>query len=249
VNSTDTYLLHFENILLPEDLKDIRSKYPSNWKKQWGIENYKEMPYQLAEHIRECQSIPYEGKGLKREQVSRLSAVKTNVYSPPLNAKEIPMPPRFWYQIKLQPRYFGRIIIPRVSGGMLRSYLVDEKKNILTDANFVTLVPDKEKISAKHLWVWLNSNTFRLMAEINGITMGGGALKLETTIIKKLPIPVQLLKSKSSELDRIACTLGMGFSEKDLLEKGEEIDSVLFDKPIAEQVKKTVEEHLEFRKK
>jgi hypothetical protein len=79
--------------------------------------------------------------------------------------------------------------------------------------------------------------------------MGGGALKIETAIIKKLPIPVQLLKSKSSELDRIACTVGMEFSEKDLLEKGEEIDSVLFGKPIAEQVKKTLEEHLEFRKK
>lgn len=249
LNNTHTYLLHFENTVLPEDLERICSKYPSNWKKQWEIEKYREMPHQLAEHIRECQAIPYEGKGLKREPISKLSAVKTNVYSPLLGAKEIPAPPRFWYQIRVQPRHFGRIIIPRVSGGVLRSYLIDERNKVITDANFVTLVPDKEKINAKYLWVWLNSNTFRLMAEINGIAMGGGALKIETTIVEKLPIPVQLLKRESSELDRIADTLERRFSEKDLIEKGEEIDSMLFSRFDAKQVRKILEEYSDFRKK
>ena len=248
LNNVDTYLLNFESTLLPEDLKEIRSKYPSIWRRQWAVEKYREMPHQLAEHIRECQSTPYEGKGLKRAPVSKLSAVRTNVYSPSTDAKSVPTPPRFWYQIRLQPRHFGRIIIPRVSGGMLRSYLIDEKNQILTDANFVTLVPEEEKISAKHLWVWLNSNTFRQMAEINGITMGGRALKLETTIVKKLPIPLQLLNTKSDELDRAASTLGIQFSEQELLKKGEEIDSLLFDRHIAEQVKKDLEDHLKLRK-
>ena len=249
LEDVDTYLLHFKNTLLPEDMKRINSTYPILWKKKWKIDTYREMPSEIAKHIRDCQFIPYEGKGPKKTPPSELSAVKTNAFFPSLEAKKIPDPPRFWYQIKLQPRHFGKIIIPRVSGGLVRSYLVKGKNQILTDANFVTLVPSKEKIKAKHLWVWLNSNMFRLMAEINGITMGGGALKLETTIIKKLPVPLQLLKSKSGELDNIAITLERGFSEQELIGKGEEIDSVLFDKTVAEQVKKNLKECLESRKR
>lgn len=248
LNNVDTYLLNFNTTLLPEDLKQIHSQYPSDWKRQWAVEKYKEMPHQLAEYIRECQSIPYEGKGLKRAPASELSAVRTNVHSPSTRAKGIPSPPRFWYQVKLQPRHFGRIIIPRVSGGLLRSYLIDEKNQILTDANFVTLVPKAEKISAKRLWAWLNSNTFRLMSEINGIIMGGRALKLETTIVKKLPIPLQLLNNKSVDLDRTASTLENQFAEQELLRKGEEIDSLVFNRHIAEQVKKDLEDHLKLRK-
>lgn len=78
--------------------------------------------------------------------------------------------------------------------------------------------------------------------------MGGGALKLETTIIKKMPIPFQLLKRKSLELDKIAITLETKFSEQQLLEKGKEIDSAIFSKNVAEQVKKNLEEYLRNRK-
>ncbi|MBZ9577986.1 Eco57I restriction-modification methylase domain-containing protein [Patescibacteria group bacterium] len=247
---TNTYLLNLNNSILSEDIKEIKSKYPNKWIKEWKIEDYHIIPEELAQHLRECASVPYEGKGQKRVPASELSAVRTNVYIPHLkNTDTIPPPPTFWYQIKIRPRHYGKIIIPRVTGGALRSYLIEETKEVLTDANFVTLIPNKEKLPPKYLWVWPNTNTFRLLAEMNGVPLGGGALKLEASIIKTLPVPYRLLKKKEDSIEEICKNLGRSYSEMEILDKGEEIDAVLFDNVNTSSIKTRLEKYIELRQK
>lgn len=243
--NADVYLLYLKNWILNEDLIKIKEKYPEKWIEAWKIDDSKIIQKDLTQHLIECQSVPYEGKGGKRKPANQLSAVKTNVYTPSLDTKTIPSPPSFWYHIKLKPRHYGKIIVPRVSGGALRSYLIDATQKILTDANFVTLIPKSERIPPEILWVWLNSNTFRLMAELNGVPMGGGALKIESSIIKKLPIPSDTIHEKRSELTNIATRLDQNLSEKELLDTGEKIDKTLFG--FSSSIRLKLEEYIEIR--
>lgn len=246
----NAYLLDLRGAILPEDREKIIEKYPSKWLDAWNFEDLDLIPENLSKHLSQCGEMTYE-KSRKKSKVKELSAVKPNIRKPKLKEQEkIPDPPRFWYQLPLSSRHFGKVIIPRVNDGPLRSHLIENEESIITDANYVTLIPESELISTKELWTWINSNTFRLICELNGITMGGGALKVETTLVSKIPIPNKLMKKKDDFVPRNMEEVSKKKLENGkIIEIGRELDSHLFNKNVSERNAQELKDLIEKRQK
>jgi len=247
-SSINAYLLDLRNAVTPKHKKEITNKYPSEWLDHWGFNDLKIIPTELAEHLSYCGGMTYE-KSPKKNKVKELSTVKPNIRRPKLkSSKNIPDPPRFWYQLPLNPRHFGDIIIPRVNDGPLRTHLLDNKENIVTDANFVTLISESECLQKEKLWAWLNSNTFRLICELNGITMGGGALKVETTLVSKIPIPITHLDKEDNLIPpEMKKNAKKTLKDNKILEFGSKIDSYLFNEEISNKNKNMLENLINLR--
>ena len=142
----------------------------------------------LEKYIQEAEQINI-GKNNDLKFFPELSAVKPNIrkYNPN-NPKELP---RFWYMIPpLTQRHCPELFVPRVNGQTPKTRLNAEPP-IAIDANFSTIwisnkIPGHDKYSILAL---LNSTWCVVAMEEYGTVMGGGALKLEATHIKRIPIP------------------------------------------------------------
>jgi hypothetical protein len=233
-DSTSWFLLNLSDVFMPEDVSVI-SRYPLEWRNAWGLENPKEIPNGLAARIRDLASTPYEGKGMARLTIPNLSAVKTNVYVPPLNSRSVPPKPRFWYQLRFQRRHFGELILPRVTSGALRTILVEKPGAIGVDANFTTLIRSGAAVEVKKMWAWFNSNAFRVMCEKNGSPLGGGALKVEAALIEKLPLPRKLGDMDGGDLSTAMGLVREPVKDGELLAIGYKIDERLFGQEAARQ--------------
>jgi len=60
---------------------------------------------------------------------------------------------------------------------------------ILIDANFSTVWAENSRWRARSIEALLNSSWARACMEAIGTPMGGGALKLEATHLRRLPMP------------------------------------------------------------
>jgi len=230
---TNLYLLNLNKALLEED-KESFYKYPEQWRRAWNFDSIKVLPKQLASYLREWATTPYEGKGRVRRPVMELSAVQTNVYKPPRESRKIPRPPRFWYQISLTERHFGELFIPRVSSGPVRGFLVRDPKSVVIDANYLTFTSKPDAIPSRRLWIWLNSNAFRILCERNGAALGGGALKVEATLLSRIPVPQSMCNMDEERVDQLSQMLEFGTtSDEGLIEIGRKIDEFLFGEDIA----------------
>ena len=177
--------------------------------------------------------MPYES-AKSGKIVKDLSAVKSNIYIPPKNSGKIPNRPKFWYQLSLHKRHFGEIMTPRVSSGVTPSVIINQKQRLAIDANFLTYVSEKPILEKEKLWFWLNSNTFRVICETNGVKLGGGALKLGASLLSQIPVPTFLKKIPVKKFEEIKKTLSkIKMTETPLLETGMKIDLILFDDKIS----------------
>ena len=111
---------------------------------------------------------------------------------------------RFWYMLpKLKKRHVPNLCMPRVCGDSPEALFVNqvEEKNIIVDANFITLWnPDTR--SQVIAFTLLNSTWAKLFLEVIGTVMGGGALKVEASHIRKVVFP-HLNTEKQRELEKI----------------------------------------------
>jgi hypothetical protein len=152
-------------------------------------ETYKVLPAELSKYVRRAKQINIGSKD-NPKYIPTLSAVAPNVKTwNPNKPKQLP---RYWYMLPpFTKRHIPDLFIPRVNGLHPITRLNTGCK-YLVDANFSTI------------WIsdgYHNHNNYSLLALLNsswcivameeyGTVMGGGALKLEATQIKKLPIPV-----------------------------------------------------------
>ena len=120
------------------------------------------------------------GSANEPEYIPNLSAVRTNVR---------PKMQRFWYMLPdFAPRHYSELLIPRINYGSPKTFFNPDK--ILVDANFSTLWPKLNlTISLNALHAMLNSAWCNVAMESLGTVMGGGALKLEATQLRRVPIP------------------------------------------------------------
>ena len=108
----------------------------------------------------------------------------------------------FWYQLpRLAPRHTPDLCIPRVNGDVVSCSFVDQKSTTIVDANFSTLWGCDDTILS--FFCILNSIWFKYYAEVQGTIMGGGALKLEASSIRKMLFPC-LTKTRLRSLESIA---------------------------------------------
>ncbi len=218
-DDADAHLLDLSGFWTRDEIaKESRSK------PRRAQRTLKALPDPLDQFVSLAAVTQYKQGKLEGVLIPDLSAVKTN-QSDARSAES----GRAWYHLSLQPRHFGALIVPRVSYGLLRTYLVNQEEAVVTDANFVTLVPGAEpKVSTGDLWLLMNSNVFRETVERIGTVLGGGAFKLEAARLKNAPVPVFKAGTTSRTKARLTRMLRQpGLSDAELAEIGQEIDMAL----------------------
>ena len=176
-----THVLDLRCWVLPEDLPAVRAALATY--RRMGTSPPRQMPDDLAAHVRSAASTTLPG-AQKGKAVSALSAVRTNIRSARSNAT-----PRFWYMLPdFAPRHMPDAFVPRVNYGCPRTYANTDPR-LLIDANFSTLWSDDPRLTADVLATLFNSAWCQALMEASATRLGGGALKLEASHLRKLPLP------------------------------------------------------------
>ena len=142
------------------------------------------MPEELAAFVRRASVSAAKGE-LAAKTIPELSAVRTKVRQ----ARMGRVPPRFWYMLpEFAPRHLPAAFVPRINNGVAWVE-ANFDPAIVIDANFSTLWVMREGWSGYALKALINSAWCRAFMEALGTPFGGGALKLEATHLRHLPIP------------------------------------------------------------
>lgn len=128
------------------------------------------------------------GDGSVSKYLPDLSAVVTNVRG--YDDTRPTALPRYWYHLPtLAPRHRPLVFVPRVNGSHPRAIL-NPNHTAVVDANFSTFWPnDDGALDAYALLALLNSSWCSASFELVGTVLGGGALKLEATQLRRLALP------------------------------------------------------------
>jgi predicted RNA methylase len=146
---------------------------------------YVALPEQVAEFVRRAALLNL-GSPDEPRLLPTLSAVITNVRRADPNRPE--RAPRFWYQLPpLAARHTGALLMPRINHG--HPVVVANHDHVVVDANFSTFWPQESQLSAPALHALLSSTWSRAAMEAVGTVLGGGALKIEATQLRRLPLP------------------------------------------------------------
>ncbi|MGB7314154.1 MAG: hypothetical protein WA939_14585, partial [Nodosilinea sp.] len=163
------------------------------------------------------------GSNANPRYVPELSAVRTNVRR--FDPARPDRAPRLWYHLPpFAPRHLPDLMIPRVNYRHPRVVL-NPNREAIVDANFSTLwanVPDA--VDSYAMLAVLSSTWAVTLFESLGTPMGGGALKLEATHLRRLPLPLAIRQSEL-ELVKFGVTLADA-NDKTLILK--EIDTIVF---------------------
>lgn len=200
----DSRVLDLRSWVLPEDRQTIlaaEERYRTAGERPPHV-----MPNELAAFVRSAAKTRVNGSTGK--PIPTLSAVCTNV-RPLRNGRATP---RFWYMLPdFAPRHLPLAFAPRINNGLPRVE-ANFDPPILIDANFATFWSTTGAWTALALKALLNSVWCRAMMEALGTPMGGGALKLEATHLRHMPVP-SLSSSEIAALDTIGLRLAGGDAE------------------------------------
>lgn len=189
-------VLILNNVIHPKDLEEIK---PLKVKR-------KLMNNDLSDFILEVEETNV-GSEVDPKYIPNLSAVKTN------KRKMKGFDPdtiNYWYMLpEMTPRHQPEIFVPRIIN-QTPKFMLNDTPPLIIDANFSTICLLREaEIDKYALLALLNSSWFLLVCELIGTVMGGGALKLEATHLKKAPIP-RLTKSQFEKLSNLGKKLSDG---------------------------------------
>ena len=162
---------------LPEDAERDREACP-----------YRVMDEDLASFVRAAARANV-GSATSPKAIPELSAVVTNARAARHNGS--PVPARYWYQLpELRSRHRPELFLARVNHGHAVAFL-NSKRATVVDANFSTLWRDaKTAVAGPYaMLALLNSSWAKAVIELSGTVMGGGALKVEASHLRRLPIP------------------------------------------------------------
>ena len=168
--------------------------------------DYYRLTKKAAEHytLMESELDDYITKGEKyispshNKKFRELSAVITN------EKKIDDKYERFWYMLPpLKERHIPNLCISRVCSESPETILINqaEKREIIVDANFITLWNQNHRDQVI-TFALLNSTWTKLFLEVIGTVMGGGALKVEASHVRKIVFP-RLDNDKKTELEHI----------------------------------------------
>lgn len=188
-------ILDLRRYVLPEDRDAVEAAQEIY--ARWREQPPSTMPTELAVHVR-CAAKTRLGGDPRADRISELTAVRTNAR--PANGGSRPRPPRFWYMLPdLARRHRPDVFVPRVNQLTLRAFL-NRNEPIVIDANFSTLWSDDARWTPTAICALLRSTWARACMEAIGTPMGGGALKLEATQLRRLPVP----KMADGEIGRLS---------------------------------------------
>jgi hypothetical protein len=149
------------------------------------LQNAADVP--LAKHIADAEKMTIESNG-QATHFPEMSAVKPNIRA--RNGTEMVLR-RHWFMLpELAKRHTPQLCISRVNHKNARCCYIAEE-GIVVDANFSTIwtaFGGKQKVFA--MFALLNSSWTRSYLEAIATVMGGGALKVEASHIRKLLLPM-----------------------------------------------------------
>lgn len=189
-------VLILNNVIHPKDLEEV---------KHLNVKR-KLMNNDLSDFILEVEETNV-GSEVDPKYIPNLSAVKTNKGK---MKGDDPDTINYWYMLpKMAPRHQPEIFVPRIIN-QTPKFMLNTAPPLIIDANFSTIwLLQGAEIDKYGLLALLNSSWFLLVCELIGTVMGGGALKLEATHLKKAPIP-RLAKSQSEKLSNLGKKLSNG---------------------------------------
>jgi len=196
-------VLVLDRLALPEDIEEAIKNEPL--RKERIMQIYKPMLEDLANYVRKAASINV-GSEDNPKYIPKLSAVLPNVRK--AKPGDFNSVPRFWYMLpEFAPRHIPDIVIARVNSATPKALLNRNRESVI-DANFSTIWIDKKNsyLDAYFLLSLLNSTWCIANMELSASVMGGGALKLEATHLRRIPIP-KLDSVKINELSQIGVQL------------------------------------------
>ncbi len=141
------------------------------------------MPPELAFYVAAA-AVTNVGTDESPRFVPRLSAVRTNA------SKAGARRARFWYMLPpLARRHVPDLFVARVNH-LHPKVMLNARDAAVVDANFSTLwVEGEESPEPAALLALLNSSWAVASMELTAAVMGGGALKLEASHLRRLPVP------------------------------------------------------------
>ena len=193
-------VLDLRGWVLPEDAGTVSENLPAYHAE--GEVVPRSMPPELADLVRLAALSPLKG-ATGPTRIPELSAVRTNVRSPRRGGL-----PRFWYMLPdFSRRHLPAVFLPRINHNQpwAETNLVPP---VLIDANFSTFWPTQGVWTSFGLKAVLNSVWCRILMEALGTPLGGGALKVEASHLRRLPVPrlpnesIEALNTAGRELTR-----------------------------------------------
>ncbi len=146
------------------------------------------MPIDLVRYIKEAEQTK-AGKEPSLQLIPQLSAVRTNGSSQKTNRRETHLPRRQWYMLpSFSARHRPQLFLPRILHNQPLFYLNDSPP-VIIDANFSTLWSEDKLWTSQAVFAIMNSTWVQLCIEAIASPMGGGALKVEATHIRRIPLP------------------------------------------------------------
>lgn len=177
-----TRVLDLSDWVLPED-QAVVTEAAEAYRKR-GVSVPRVMPAELASFVRLAARYAPDPNEPARF-IPDLSAVRTNVRRS-ANGHDVP---RFWYMLPaFTARHLPAIFMPRINHAT-PAVALNTEPPILIDANFSTMWTNERRWTSHALFALFHSNWCRAAMEAAGTPLGGGALKLEATHIRQVPIP------------------------------------------------------------
>lgn len=151
--------------------------------KRMGSGDVQVLPAAVGRWIAQVASSPFSAKDPSK-LFPGLAAVATNA-----RKDRTGRPVSFWYQLpELAARHRPALFLGRVCGGRPKAYL--NPSEVVVDANFSGLWPtEPDAIPAEAMLALLNSSWVWANLEATCTVLGGGALKVEATDLRRLALP------------------------------------------------------------
>ena len=178
----DCRVLDLHSFALPEDMPAVRAAEATY--QMCGDAPPQPMPADLADYVR-LAAYTATGRAETSKLIPELSAVRTNLRP----CRPGKTRPRFWYMLPdFAPRHLPAAVIPRVNHGPPWTE-ANRHRRLLADANFATVWAPGRAWTRYALKALLNSIWCRAAMEAICTPLGGGALKVEATHLRRLPLP------------------------------------------------------------
>lgn len=182
--------------------------------------------------------------------IPEMSAVRTNE----TKIKDAKTKSRYWYMLPpLARRHLPDLLVARVNHRHPRIIMNLEEKTVI-DANFSTIwLEENAAIDTYALLAYLNSSWSVAAMELTAAVMGGGALKLEATHLRRLPVPA-LSAERWNELSGLGHQLASGTNTaRTISEINRKVAGAIFGEDqvaqAVEQIDRINKDRLESRKK
>lgn len=181
------------NAARPGDFQSVRERYTPSlieaWQSEYNFQKLSSAPTELI-NLGEDTIL---SRGGSRLRIPDMSAVSPNTRIPSGQVdflEDVPLPPAWWYNLRIKPRHWGPLFMPRVNSSHPTAYIAQhEGQATLIDANFSTFSLSESNISLHTLFALLNSSWVRVALEYTSTIMGGGALKVEAAHLRRVPVP------------------------------------------------------------